>query len=106
MGQFRALSLGCVSMPNRAGGFLSLAMEIWRLSWLKQPSTSCKRFAVIFSSFHSNCNFALRMLCPIIIAGWPINGTPWTVNQDKAISDELVVGMGFAEFSGSRFEDR
>jgi hypothetical protein len=35
-----------------------------------------------------------------------VNGTPWTVNQDKAISDELVVGMGFAEFSGSRFEDR
>ena len=35
-----------------------------------------------------------------------LNGTPWTVNQNKAISDELVVGMGFAEFSGSRFEDR
>jgi len=35
-----------------------------------------------------------------------LNGTPWTVNQDKAISDELIVGMGFAEFSGSRFEDR
>ncbi len=31
-----------------------------------------------------------------------LNGTPWTVNQDKAISDELVVGMGFAEFSGTR----
>jgi len=35
-----------------------------------------------------------------------LNGTPWTVNHDKAISDELVVGMGFAELSGSRFEDR
>jgi Piwi domain len=35
-----------------------------------------------------------------------LNGTPWTVNQDKAISDEIVVGMGFAELSGSRFEDR
>lgn len=35
-----------------------------------------------------------------------LNGTPWTVNQDKAISDELVVGVGFAELSGSRFEDR
>jgi len=29
-----------------------------------------------------------------------MNGTPWTVNQDKAISDELVVGMGFAELFG------
>jgi len=27
-------------------------------------------------------------------------------NQDKAISDELVVGMGFAELSGSRSETR
>ncbi|MBI1204955.1 MAG: hypothetical protein GC182_20830 [Rhodopseudomonas sp.] len=35
-----------------------------------------------------------------------LNGTPWTVNQDKAISDELVVGMGFAELSGSRFTNR
>jgi hypothetical protein len=35
-----------------------------------------------------------------------LNGTPWTVNQDKAISDELVVGMGFAELSGSRSESR
>ncbi len=35
-----------------------------------------------------------------------LNGTPWTVNHDKVISDELVVGMGFAELSGSRFEDR
>jgi hypothetical protein len=35
-----------------------------------------------------------------------LNGTPWTVNQDKAIIDELVLGMGFAELSGSRFEDR
>jgi hypothetical protein len=35
-----------------------------------------------------------------------LNGTPWTVNQDRAISDELVVGMGFAELSGSRSEAR
>jgi hypothetical protein len=35
-----------------------------------------------------------------------LNGTPWTVNQDKAISDELVVGMGFAELSGNRAESR
>jgi hypothetical protein len=35
-----------------------------------------------------------------------LNGTPWTVNQDKAISDELVIGMGFAELSGSRAEAR
>lgn len=31
-----------------------------------------------------------------------LNGTPWTVDQDLAISDEIVVGMGVAELSGSR----
>ncbi len=31
-----------------------------------------------------------------------LNGTPWTVDQDRAISDEIVVGMGVAELSGSR----
>ena len=35
-----------------------------------------------------------------------MNGTPWTVHQGRAISDELVVGMGFAELSGSRMTDR
>ena len=35
-----------------------------------------------------------------------LNGTPWTVNQDRQIGDELVIGMGFAELSGSRIEDR
>ena len=31
-----------------------------------------------------------------------LNGTPWTVDQDQAISDEVVIGMGVAELSGSR----
>lgn len=35
-----------------------------------------------------------------------LNGTPWTVNHDKAISDELVIGVGFAEMSGSRAKNR
>jgi hypothetical protein len=35
-----------------------------------------------------------------------LNGTPWTVDQDQAISDEIVIGMGVAELSGSRFVSR
>lgn len=35
-----------------------------------------------------------------------LNGTPWTVDQDQAISDEIVVGMGVAELSGSRMVAR
>lgn len=35
-----------------------------------------------------------------------LNGTPWTVDQDRAISDEIVVGMGVTELSGSRLTSR
>jgi hypothetical protein len=35
-----------------------------------------------------------------------LNGTPWTVDQDRAISDEIVIGMGVAELSGSRMTSR
>jgi hypothetical protein len=35
-----------------------------------------------------------------------VNGTPWTVDHDLTISDELVIGMGTAELSGSRFDER
>jgi hypothetical protein len=35
-----------------------------------------------------------------------LNGTPWTVDQDQAISDEIVIGMGVAEVSGSRTSAR
>lgn len=35
-----------------------------------------------------------------------MNGTPWTVNQDTTISDELVIGMGTSEIRMNRFSDR
>lgn len=35
-----------------------------------------------------------------------MGGVPWTVNQDLTVSDEIVIGMGMAEVSGSRFEER
>ncbi|TGQ80241.1 hypothetical protein EN850_13235 [Mesorhizobium sp. M8A.F.Ca.ET.207.01.1.1] len=44
-------------------------------------------------------NFAVSMYAKL-------NGTPWTVNHDKTINDELVVGMGVAELSGSRSDKR
>ncbi len=44
-------------------------------------------------------NFAVAMYAKL-------NGVPWTVNHDKAINDELVVGMGVAELSGSRAHKR
>ncbi len=44
-------------------------------------------------------NFAIALYAKL-------NGIPWTVNHDKAINDELVVGMGVAEMSGSRAQKR
>jgi len=35
-----------------------------------------------------------------------MNGVPWTVVHDLTISDELVIGIGTCELSGSRFLDR
>jgi hypothetical protein len=35
-----------------------------------------------------------------------MNGVPWTVDHDLTINDELVIGMGACELSGSRFTDR
>jgi Piwi domain len=35
-----------------------------------------------------------------------MGGVPWTVAHDLGVDDELVIGMGMAELSGSRFRDR
>ncbi|MHB1511263.1 MAG: protein argonaute [Acidimicrobiales bacterium] len=35
-----------------------------------------------------------------------LGGTPWTVNQDLTISDEVVVGVGVCELGESRFAER
>jgi hypothetical protein len=35
-----------------------------------------------------------------------MGGTPWTVNQDLTVNDEIVIGMGMVEVSGSRFQER
>lgn len=35
-----------------------------------------------------------------------LGGTPWTVDHDLPVTDEIVIGMGYCELSGSRFEER
>lgn len=47
-----------------------------------------------------NLQYTLQNLSIALYA--KLNGTPWTIDQDKAISDEIVIGMGIAELSGSR----
>jgi hypothetical protein len=69
---------------------LGIPTQEVRMGTVNQPPTSLQ---------YTLQNFSVSVYAKL-------NGTPWTVNQDKAISDELIVGMGFAELSGSRFEDR
>ena len=61
------------------------------------------RAKTLNQSFYS-LSYTLRNFSVSLYA--KLNGTPWTVNQDRMISEELVIGMGFAELSGSRIEDR
>ena len=35
-----------------------------------------------------------------------MGGVPWTVNQDQTVNDEVVIGMGLVETSGSRFQSK
>jgi hypothetical protein len=35
-----------------------------------------------------------------------MGGAPWTVDQGLAVDDEIVIGMGTAEMSGSRFDTK
>lgn len=35
-----------------------------------------------------------------------LGGVPWTVDHDLTVTDEIVIGMGTCELSGSRFDER
>ncbi|WP_149495282.1 Piwi domain-containing protein [Roseiconus lacunae] len=48
--------------------------------------------------------FTFRNLATALYA--KMGGVPWTVDHGETVDDELVVGIGNAELSGSRFEKR
>lgn len=52
----------------------------------------------------SSLPYTLRNISVAVYA--KLGGVPWTVSQDETLNDELVVGMGTAELSGSRFDSR
>jgi hypothetical protein len=53
---------------------------------------------------HKDLQYTLQNLSVALYA--KMNGTPWTVDHDQTISDELVIGVGTCELSGSRFTER
>ncbi len=53
---------------------------------------------------HESLQFICQNLSIALYA--KLNGTPWTVDHDLTINDELVIGMGTIEVSGSRFTGR
>jgi len=48
--------------------------------------------------------FTLQSIATALYA--KMGGTPWTVDHDLTISDELIIGLGTVELSGSRTEKR
>jgi len=69
---------------------LGIASQDVRMATVNQPPFSL--------------SYTLRNIAVSLYA--KMNGTPWTVHQDQKIADELVIGMGFAELSGSRVDAR
>ena len=52
----------------------------------------------------SSLQYALQNLAVAMYA--KMGGTPWTVAHDLTVDDEVVVGMGNVELTGSRFEQK
>jgi hypothetical protein len=61
------------------------------------------RFSTI-SAAESDLQWKLPNIATAMYA--KLGGTPWTVAQAQNADDEIVVGMGMAELSNSRFEER
>jgi argonaute-like protein implicated in RNA metabolism and viral defense len=52
----------------------------------------------------SSLQYTLQNLAVAMYA--KMGGTPWTVAHDLTVDDEVVIGMGNVELSGSRFEQK
>jgi hypothetical protein len=52
------------------------------------------------NSASNSLPYILRNIAVALYA--KMDGTPWTVSQPRTFTDELVIGMGMAELSGSR----
>jgi hypothetical protein len=61
------------------------------------------RFSTL-TARHESLQWTMQNLAIAVYA--KMGGIPWTVAHDLTVDDELVVGMGVAELSGSRFEAR
>ena len=68
------------------------------------PSQQLRSTTVVQSSKSASMQSALQNISVAMYA--KLGGTPWTVDHDETINDEVIIGMGYTELSGSRFESR
>ncbi len=67
-----------------------IAVQEARISTLTKPET--------------NLQYIFQNIATALYA--KMGGVPWTVDHGETVDDELVIGIGNAELSGSRFEKR
>lgn len=68
------------------------------------PSQQLRSTTVLQSSKSFGMQNALQNVSVAMYA--KLGGTPWTVDHDETINDEIIIGMGYAELSGSRFSSK
>jgi hypothetical protein len=68
------------------------------------PVQHLRSTTVLRSSKSAGMQSALQNVSVAMYA--KLGGTPWTVDHDETINDEVIIGMGYSELSGSRFVGR
>jgi hypothetical protein len=87
------------ALPDASSPYLT-AKAALMLAGIPAQEIKVSRFTKpLYELQYLLANFAVALYAKM-------NGTPWTVNQDTTISDELIIGIGTSEVRKDRFSDR